>query len=117
MRRGVMRRAEWPRGEYWMARVGEAGDAVHRARGERLRIVERRKNGFEGAREHRLAGSGRADEQKVVTARRGEPESVLRRLLSGYVREVDGVPWRRGALRHRCRRDARATLQMVDDVA
>jgi len=52
-----------------------------------------------------------------VTARRGELESVLRRLLPRDIREVDGMPRRRSALRHRCRRDARATFQMVDDVA
>src|SRR5690348_4735769 len=75
---GVMRRAKRPRAEHRMARVGEAGHAVDGTRRKRLSVFERRKNGFEGAREHRLASARWADEEQVVTAGRGDLEGALR---------------------------------------
>src|SRR6266550_6054158 len=116
MRRSVMRRAERPRGEHRMARVGEARDAVDRACGERLRIVERRKDRLEGAREHRLARPRRADEEEVMPARRGDLKSALGRFLSRDVREVDRMSRRGRARRHRRRGGPRATLEMVHDL-
>src|SRR5256885_15798379 len=116
MRGGVMRRAKWPGGKHGMARVGEARDAVDRTCGERLRIVERREDRLEGARELRLARPGRADEQDVVPARRGDLKSALGRFLSRDVREVDRMSRRGRAQRHRRRGSARATLEMVHDL-
>ena len=40
-RSGVMWRAEGPRAQQWMPRIGESRDAVHRARGEGFVVVER----------------------------------------------------------------------------
>src|SRR2546430_16999374 len=94
-----MRRAERPRGEHWMARVGETRDAVDRARSQGLRVIEWRKDRLEGTRGHRLARTGRAHEQEVVSASGRDLERALRRFLSGDVRGGDRVAWRGGPLR------------------
>src|SRR5205807_2770612 len=115
VRRGVVRGAERTRGEDGMARVRETGHAVDRARRDGLGIVERRKYRLESAREHRLASTGRADEEKVVTARRGDLERALGSFLPRDVREVHRVARRGGAGRRGCRRDARPALEVIHD--
>jgi hypothetical protein len=110
-----MGRAERPRGEDGTPRVGETGDAVYRARGDRLVIVERREDRLECPSEHRLARPGRADEEDVVAARRGDLERTLGGLLTRDVREVDRVRWGGGPRRNRRRGNADATLQVLHD--
>ena len=117
VRCGVMRCAEWPRREDRMARVGETRHAVHRARGERLGVVERGKDRLESAREHRLASARWADQEKVVSTCRSDLERALRGFLSCDVREVDRMSWRGGTRRNQCRGDAGATLKMLHDLA
>jgi hypothetical protein len=112
-----MRRAERPRGEDGMPRVGETRDAMYRARGDRLGVVERRQDRFERSREHRLAGSRRADKEEVMTAGCRDLECALGSFLSGNVLQVHRMPHRRGTRRHGRRRNARPTFEMFDDLA
>jgi hypothetical protein len=112
-----MRRPERPRREHRMIRIDEAGDAVDRARGDGLLVVERWQDRRQRSGEHRLAGAWRSDQEEVVSSRRGNLEGPFRRFLSGDVAEVDLV---RGFLRsfgHGRRRDPRTALEMCDDLA
>ena len=77
-----MRRAEWPRREHWMARVGETGDAVDRARDDRLVRIECRKKRRDRASEERLACPRRSDEEQTVSSGSRDLESALGRLVS-----------------------------------
>src|SRR6266550_812852 len=112
-----MWRAEWTGGQHRMTRIGEPGDAVHRARRDGLDVVERWEDRFESSCEHRLPGPGWPDEEEVVPTRRGDLERALRRLLACDVREVDWMRWCVRARRHRSRSSFRATLQVLDHVA
>lgn len=100
-----------------MARVGETRNAVHRARGDRLGVVERRQDRFERSREHRLARTWRADEEQVVASRCRDLERALGGLLPGDVLEIHRMPHRIGTRRDRRGGNARPTLEMLDDVA
>ena len=85
------------------AAVEEPGDALDRGHLDRFVEVERREDRGEAAREHRLAGSRRTDEENVVTARGGDLEGPLRRLLPTNVGEVAGGE--RGGGEESCRVD------------
>ncbi len=63
-------------------------DARHLERG---RIVERREQAGQAAREHRLADTGRPDHQQVVPARGGELERTPRERLAAHVGEIGRV--------------------------
>ena len=91
-----MRRAEGPRREHGMRRIGETGDAVYRARRDRFVVIQRRHDRGQRASEHRLPRARRADEQQVVAARGRELERLLRRFLAGDVGEIDLVTWDAG---------------------
>ena len=56
--------------------------------------VERRQEGREASREHRLAGARRADEEQVVAAGGRDLERALRVLLAADLGEVDAGPSR-----------------------
>ena len=55
---------------------------------ERFVARQRRQNPRKAAREHGLARAGRADEQKIVPAGRGELERALGRELTAHVGEI-----------------------------
>jgi hypothetical protein len=100
-------RADRPR-RHERAAVEQARDAVDGGHLDRLVQRERREDRRQPASEHRLPGPGRADQQDVVTPRRGDLERALRRRLPADVGEVarrrrgrseerDGVDGRRRA--------------------
>ena len=112
-----MRRAERARGQDGMARIDEPGHAVDRACRDRLGVVKRREDRFEGSREHRLPGPGWTDEEQIVATGRGDLERALGRLLPRNVRKIDRVRRRRGSRGHRRRCHAHAAFQVIDDLA
>jgi hypothetical protein len=65
-----------------------AGDRGDHADVEHLLGVHRRQDRRQAARQHRLAGARRADEQQVMAAGRGHFERPLGRLLALDVAEV-----------------------------
>src|SRR5207302_289093 len=77
MRRGVVGRAERRRRKDWMIWIGEAGDAMDRARRDRFVVVERRQQRRQSAGEHRLAGARRSHKKQVVASSRGDLEREL----------------------------------------
>ena len=72
-----------------------AGDRVDPHHLERLARLERRQDRRQPASEHRLARSGRAGEQKVVTAGGGELERAAGALLAADVGQVGRIGLRR----------------------
>src|SRR5207249_8259033 len=100
MRRGVVGRAERRRRKDWMIWIGEAGDAMDRARRNRFVVVERRQQRRQSAGQHRLAGARRSHKKQVVASSRGDLARALRRLLSGDIEQTDSGCWLRRASRH-----------------
>ena len=67
---------------------------MHRCAVERLVEIERRKNARQPPRHHRLAATGRADQQNVVAAGRGDFQRALRHALADHVGEIGfGIAW------------------------
>ena len=85
---GVVRRAEGALRQKRRPGRQEPGDGVDLRRLERLVERERRENRGDAAREHRLAGAGRADHQKVVSAGDGDLHRALGHLLALHLGEV-----------------------------
>jgi hypothetical protein len=83
----VVRRAEGARGDEADA-VREARHRMNLGQLKRGLEFERRQYCRQPAREHRLAGAGRADQQDVVRAGRGDFERPLGRLLAADLAEV-----------------------------
>ena len=77
------------RAEQSRARRQQAGDRVDRRHLERFVERQRRQNARQPARQHRLARAGRADEQQVVAAGRGDLERPPRQRLPAHVGQVD----------------------------
>jgi hypothetical protein len=100
--RGVMRRAERTlRCERGVERRDRAVDPRHL---DRLVPRERRQEPGQPPREHRLAGSGRADEQRAMSARGGDLEPALGELLAAHLREVGQRGLERLGLARECDR-------------
>jgi len=101
---GVVRRPErtqLPRGDI----EAVSRHRAHRGEFERLGFLERRQDAGETTRQHRLAGAGRSDQQKVVRTRRGDFECTPCLLLAAHVGEVRRM--RDGLFALRCRLGAR----------
>ena len=112
-RRAVVRRAE-------RGRVDEPGGGAERSRDgvdprhlERLRTGERRQDGRQPARQHRLPGARRAGEQQVVRARSRDLERPPTTFLSADVGEVR----QRHAGRRPLRRLGRLDRVVAEEVA
>src|SRR3569832_2963271 len=75
--------------------VADRGDG---SRFQRFFFSERRQDGGEAARQHGLAGAGRADEKQVVTARGGDLKRAYRVRLAARVAEVERIRTWRGAM-------------------
>ena len=83
-----MRRAKRPVADE-PALAEQARHRVQPGHFERLRTRQRGQDRREAAREHRLAGPGRADEERIVSARRRDLEGASAHALPTHVREVE----------------------------
>ena len=75
--RRVMRRAKWPARHQRLARPQQPDDAVNLRRLQRLVQSQRRQNRRQPLGQHGFAGAGRADEQRVMSARGGNFQSAF----------------------------------------
>ena len=87
-RRGVMRRAEGRPIDEGTALRQDACDRVDAGDLERLVGCQRREKAGQAARQHRLAGPGRAREQEVVAPRRGDLERAPASRLPAHVGQI-----------------------------
>jgi hypothetical protein len=94
---GVMRGAKGPHGAERLARLKHPGNAVDLGGFERLLERHGRKNGGQAPGEHGLARTGRADQEDVVPAGRGDLQSPLGGRLAADLTEVHRI---RRALGH-----------------
>ena len=119
VRHGVVRRAKGPLGQEADARRQGAGYGMNRRALERLVERERRQDARQPPRQHRLAGAGRAAEQQVVSAGRGDLERPAGEELAADVREITVTdPGARRRARGDSRRDpgCRRIVQRVDGI-
>ena len=82
-----MRRAEGAPGDESAAAV-EARDRVHARDRDRLVVAERRQEGGQPPRDHRLAGAGRAVHEQVVAAGRDDLQRGDERVVAAHVAQV-----------------------------
>jgi hypothetical protein len=108
IRHGVVRRAERPRRDETAARGEQSRNRMDRRDLERLVERQRRQNPRDALGHHRLAGAGRADEQCVVAAARGDFERAPGQQLSMDVGEVDADRFRAAGGRGRVGRTVAA---------
>lgn len=97
----MMRRAKRSRGDDAAAVAEQSGDAVDFGDFERLIVAHRRKDRGQTPRQHRLAATGRPDQQQIVAAGRRDFERTFGLPLSAHVRKIAvrigfGVKLRRG---------------------
>src|SRR6185503_14049889 len=86
------------KGPVWHEPRGQAGGAPDAGHLERLLRAQRRKDGGEPPSQHRLARSGRTDEEEVVAARGCDLESAARRRLATDLAQIRCLPrWLLGA--------------------
>ena len=91
-RDGVMRRAEWTDGNARARRTTDsASNRMDHGRLERLVFGECGQNGRKASRKHRLPCPRRANEKTRMSARGGNLERALGRVLSDDVREVGAI--------------------------
>ena len=113
-RGGMVRRAERAGATVRRPFVELAGDRGDHRHFEQLARRERRQDRGQPARQHRLAGAGRADHQQVVAAGGGDLERALGGLLALDVGEVGQTPGRIRRCPARAATDLRAR-EMVGD--
>jgi hypothetical protein len=87
--RRVVRRAEGPVAQQRHAGAEGPGDGVHRGDLHGLAEGERRQQRRQRPRQHRLAAAGRAHQQDVVPAGRGDLEGALGVRLAAHVEQVE----------------------------